>query len=222
MRRFIHLTNGDQHMFEFLLSILSGIIGNLLTPTFKDKIGLKDYKPPELPQAQLVDEDDEESLELRRQYVKEQWEIYGWNFFLLFVLFAFVTFALAWPVALKTSLFSQPLECGATRFSMLCDGSYWPPEATKLCLVTLVIFWAFILWYLAQYLALPTARYVHINHRRVDLIFFKRIHAMIIMLLAFLLAGHWIYVLTPTISYGWAIALPFILVGGAGMLSSRR
>lgn len=209
-------------MLEFLLSILSSIIGNLLTPTFKDKIGLKDYKPPEPPQAPLIDEENEESLELRRQYVKAQWEIYSWNFFLLFVLFSFVTIALTWPVALKTNLFSQPLECGATRFSMLCDGNGWSPEATKLYLVTLIIFWALVIWYLAQYLALPAARYIHINHRRIDLILFKRIHAMLIMLLAFLLAGHWIYLLSPMIGYGSAVALPFILIGGVGILSSRR
>ncbi|MDO8772022.1 MAG: hypothetical protein Q7K57_25610 [Burkholderiaceae bacterium] len=209
-------------MVEFLLSVLSSIIGNLLTPTFKDKIGFKDYELPERPQAPLINEEDEESLELRRQYMKEQWEIYSWNFFLLFVLFSFITSALTLPVVFKTNFFSNALECGATRFVMLCDGIAWSPDSIKPCLVTLVIFWALVIWYLAQNLTFPLARYIHINCRRVDLIFFKRIHAMVIMLLAFFLAGHWIYVLSPTIGYGWAVALPFIMIGAAGVFSSRR
>lgn len=207
-------------MIEFLLSVLSSIIGNLLTPSVKKGIGLKD-EPVQLPPAPVSNADDF-ALEQHRQYVRQQWEIYSWTAFVFFVLIFFVGVALALPVAIKTSFFNEPLACTNLRFADWCSGGSWAANALKPLLVFLGAGCAMIVWTLAQLLADPVAAYVHRNHRHVGPILYRRILALTIMLLAFLLCGQWIYVLYPKFGYWEAVGLPFLIIGMVGFMSGRR
>jgi hypothetical protein len=213
----------EEYMMEFLLSVLSSIIGNLLTPSFKDWIGLDESH--QIPQSQpnrRPDPASEEALEQRRRFVRQQWEIYSWTVFVLFVLIFFVGVALAMPVALKTGFFADPLRCADVRAINLCDGSYWNPDSIKIMLIPLGILCAMVIWFLAQSLANPIAQYVHHDWRPVGPILYRRILSLTIMLLAFLLCGHWTYFLFPHYSYWTALLLPFFIVGMVGVMMSRR
>lgn len=211
-------------MIEFLLSVLSSIIGNLLTPSFKEWTGFKDdvTKPVPPPSRAISDPIDEDQLERRRLYIREQWEIRSWSAFVFFILIFFVGMALTMPVAFKTGFFSKPLECDTILAAGLCSGGYWEADAVKMLLIPLVILCATGIWFLAQAVANPIAHFIHYNRQHVGPILYRRILGMTIMFFAFVLCGHWVYFLFPKYGYGTSILLPFFVVGMVGAFSSSR
>jgi hypothetical protein len=123
---------------------------------------------------------------------------------------------------IKTSFFTQPLECESIRAGNWCQGGYWEADAVKLLLAPLVFVWAVIIWFVAQLAANPIAQYIHRDWRPVDPILYRRIVGLTIIALAFLLCGHWVYFLYPKYGYGTSVLLPFFAVGMVGVLSSSR
>ena len=211
-------------MIEFFLAVLSSILGNILTPSFKKWTGFKDDVPTSAPPPSMAVSDpaDEEELEQRRRYIQEQWEIRSWSAFVFFTLIFFVGVAITMPVWLKTGFFSQPLECDTILLANLCGGSYWKVDAVKTMLIPLIILCVIGIWFLAQAVANPIAHYVHYNHQRVGPILYRRILAMTIIFFAFVLCGHWVYFLFPKYGYGTSVLLPFFVVGMVGAFSSSR
>lgn len=211
-------------MIEFFLSVLSSVIGNLVTPSFKGWIGFKDGLPKEAPppQSTIPDSEDEEALEQQRRYIRNQWAIRSWTFFVFFVLIFFVSTALTFPLALKTGFFSHPLSCDKTLAASLCVGAYWDVGTVKTLLVLIIIPCTIMIWLLAQTLANPIAYFIHHNRQHVGPILYKRILGLTIMFLAFILCGHWIYFLYPSGSYLTSITLPFLIVGMFGAFTSGQ
>lgn len=74
---------------DFLLGILSSIIGNLLTPDLKKWMGLKPPLASDLedPNIKDLDNPDDAALEQRREYLRRKREIFGWTIMVYFVLF---------------------------------------------------------------------------------------------------------------------------------------
>lgn len=212
-------------MLEFLLGVFSSVIGNLLTPSFKKWMRLKNdaFKHRAIPHTRSIpDPVPDHELEERRRYMREQWQIRSWTFFVYFVLIFYVVVALGMPLAIKTGFFHHPLECGELLIGRWCEDLYWESDAIVPMLIFLVLLCATGVWFLAQIIADPIANWIHYNRRHVDPVLYRRILGLTIIFLAFLLCGHWIYFLFPKNSYGISIGLPFFAVGMVGVLSSRR
>jgi hypothetical protein len=204
---------------EFLLSVLSSIIGNLLTPTVKRRMGIKDIHPdPEEPE----DINNEDALERRRQRVKKQWNVNVWTAFVFLALLFNVGAALTLPVAIKTNFFSQDLNCTSLRFLQDCGPGGWDVDGVKILLLLLWIGCVAVVWMASQLLIDPIANFVHYNCCSVDEIFYRRILALTIIAIAFILCGHWIFFLFPSVPYWQAVVLPFVIVGVVGSTQRKR
>jgi hypothetical protein len=152
---------------EFLLSILSSIIGNLLNPDLKKWMGLKfDVNTSEpLPLINdLVDQTDHYALEQRRALMRRKREVMSWTVMVYFTLFLFVGVALGLPLAFKTQFFSKPLECSAILLASACGGHYWQPQAVEALLALLIVLFSVVIFVFSQFLASPIASYIHLNH----------------------------------------------------------
>jgi len=203
---------------EFLLSVLSSIVGNLLTPTVKRKIGFRVELPPKGESEAFVDG---EVLELRRQRFRQQFEIQFWNVFVFLTLLFFVGAALGLPVALKTGFFSHQLDCSSLRVTEWGGDANIPVLFVKVLVLLLWMVCLPLVFIVAQLIANPLANLIHHNWRRVDQIFYRRIVVLTIMAITFILSGHMIYLLYPSLEYWQAVVLPFAILALFGIGSSR-
>lgn len=206
-------------MIEFLLGILSSIIGNLLTSTVKRKIGFGEELPPEYESETF---DDDEVLERRRPRFRRQVEIQFWIVFKFFTLLFFDGAALGLPVAFKTGFFSHPLPCSSLRVTSWCDDTDISVSVVKILVLLLWLVCLPLVFFVAQLITNPLADFINRNWRQVDQIFYLRILVLTIMAITFILSGHIVYLLYPLLKYWQAVLLPFGVLALFGMNSCRE
>lgn len=208
---------------EYLISVLLNIVGNLLTPPTKRilrwHVEPKDPKPtaPWHNEAWL-EEDEKEAF---RKYNRAQLEramrilwVHGVTFFFLFGAFFF-------PLLFKSSMSSQDIAFSATRLAVLSNDFTIKHDCIFWFSFVLTLLSYVPIWLLSQPIGcFVTQLWDHLQ--KVTLERHLLNIAMSFAALSFIIAGHWIYVLFPQLTYLTSLALPFLAVFGIGFTLSRR
>jgi hypothetical protein len=206
-------------LFAGLFAIACGVAANLLTPAVRRALALE---IPQLPSPRQQNEPEPESppdIELLRgqnrrrlnEFLAQSY-FYGVSYYAMFS-------ALYLPLKFKTLGPESVLELSKTRIPI---ERVVPSEH----FMTFALVGAFILyipcWSLAVNVATLVARIWH-NYQEVNAIRFGAFMTLAMLLFAFVICGHWIYLLYPRNSYLGSVLMPFmVMLFVAGFASSRR
>lgn len=206
-------------LFSGFFAIACGIAANLLTPSVRRALAL-DVPLLQSPRPQVWTEterptDIDFQRAKNRQRLKEllaQCYFYGMSYYALFA-------ALYLPLRFKEFGSRTALELSSTRI---------PIEFTILSeqFVVFAIVGAFVLcipcWSLAVKMAAFVARIWH-KYQEVNAVRFGSFITLAMLLFAFVISGHWIFLLYPKNSYLGSVLIPFMgMLVAAGFASSRR
>jgi hypothetical protein len=201
--------------FAWLGTLITSILGNLLTPRVKQIFGRWiNFDPPKLDPAPLVEPEpvptdplSEEEQEAIRAHNRARLEafsglviLYGMTFFSLYQAFAT-------PLRIKM-LGAQSLNLSQTRL-----GWNLSLDATDVTLIALAFAIALYLPLLSG--AQRIAHYVAVVWNRLQRVSPFRFSSFIYLaffVLALLVCGHWVYVFYPQFGYGQAVGMPFVIM----------
>lgn len=208
---------------DYLLSVLLSIVANLLTPMAKRAI----HWPPELDepvQQKLVEEElaipDDEYKERIREQNRARLAALGRVIAVHMITFFFLLAAIGLPLLFK-SLPGKGIDWSATRLGAWGGDLYVPDGRTFTTTLCLSLVFYLPVWVLSQ----PIAYYVASLWDQLSKVTPARYTSLIALSFAglcFLIAGHWIYFLFPSIGYYQSLTLPFVAMFGVGFLSSQR
>ncbi|MCE4553804.1 hypothetical protein [Pelomonas cellulosilytica] len=207
---------------DYIISVLLGIVGNLLTPTAKRVLRW----PAEIPDDPTLLAPLSEQSELDDAY-KEQIRVHNrarlnraarilWiHAFTFFALFAAFYMPLMWKATP-----GHDVELAATRLSLLSGWSFRGDRLLELSLLLASAFYA-PLWLISQpignLIATAWDQLYKVSPAR-----YASLIGLAFMAQSFLIAGNWIYLLYPNQSYVDALMLPVVLVLIGGYFGSAR
>ncbi len=208
---------------DYIISVLLGIVGNLLTPSAKRLLHWHAEAPndptPLAPIASGEPEVDDAYKEQIRAYNRARlsraswiiW-IHGFTFFLLFAAFYL-------PLMWKPTP-GQDVLLVATRLAFIGDWSFRGDRLAALSLLLALLLYVPI-WLASQ----PIGRLIAGLWDQLYRVTPKRYMSLIVLAffaLTLLVAGHWIYLLYPSQSYVGALMLPIVLFAVVGYFASAR
>lgn len=215
-------TVSHSEFMEYIISVILSIVGNLLTPTAKRVLRwpAEPNDPHPLSPPELVERPTEDEKECIRAYNRERLErasrimwIHGITFFFLFGAFYL-------PLLLK-SMPNVDVPFSATRLAILgLDLSFNHDKVGWLSFDLAILFYVPV-WLLSQLLGHFVAT-IWDQLQKVTPARYASLIALSFFALAFIVSGHWVYVLFPNNTYLMSLALPFLAVFGVGYLSSNR
>lgn len=209
---------------EYLISLFLSILGNLLTPATKKvfRWPAEPNSPAHLPLTNLEELPiaTERGKEEIRAYNRQQLEqigrliwIHGFTFMCLFVAFYL-------PLLWK-SMPATDVEFAATRLAVLSQKLAFKHEHIGTTSLLFALMMYLPIWFLSQTVGHFIATvWDHLN--KVSPTRYASLVALSFIALAFLIAGHWAYLLFPQNSYVYSVTFPFVAVGLFGYLSSSR
>jgi Na+-driven multidrug efflux pump len=207
---------------EYIISVILGIIGNLLTPTAKKLLRwpVEPNDPQPLSAPEAVDVPSEDHKELIRAYNRARLErasriilVHGLTF-----LFLFAAYFL--PLTLK-SMWNKDIDFSTTRFAVLGIHLIIDHEQTAWLSLAATLLLYVPVWLLSQSLGHVVASMLDHIHKVTPARYMSLI-TLSFFALSFVIAGHWIYLLFPSNSYLMSLALPVLAVFGVGYMSSNQ
>ena len=182
---------------------------DVVTPT-SDKI-----EPPGqsegglvLPAPAKAPPDDDNEAEIRYINNRHNSEIWGGKIYLAFVTIFGGFAAVMLPLMLKSGLTGQEVMFATTRIDTFINGGAIPSENIYKLSLILSAPNALGLWFIGKFLAHPIAGGIRHSWCKVDEALYRRIVAMCILASAFVLAGHYCWLLFPSVAYWKALCVP--------------
>lgn len=209
---------------EYIVSVLLGIVGNLLTPTAKRFLRwpVEPDAPTRLPlpnikERAVVSDEEKEGV---RAYNRQLLAKVGRLCWIHVITFMFLLAAFYLPLMWK-SMPGRDIVFSSTRLAIFGIERAFDHQRIGLLSMALALLFYVPVWFLSQPIghAFATA-WDHIN--KVTPERYPSLIALSFIAVAFLIAGHWIFVLFPQQSYMFSVGLPFIAVAAVGVLSSAR
>lgn len=209
---------------EYIVSVLLSIVGNLLTPTAKRILRwpAEPDSPSPLPIPDVKERafPSEAEKEAVRTYNRQRLARVGRLFWIHATTFLFLLAAFYLPLMLR-SMPGKDIALSDTRLAVLGIDSAIDHQRIGLLSLTLSLLLYVPIWFLSQ----PIGHFMATVWDQLNKVTPARYASLIALSfigLAFLVAGHWVFVLFPQNSYQFSVGLPFIAVGVVGFLSSGR
>lgn len=209
---------------EYIVSVLLSIVGNLLTPTAKRFLRwpVEPDSPSPLPIPAVKERSfaTEEEKEMIREYNRQRLARIGRFLGIHAITFLFLLAAFYLPLMLR-SMPGKDIALSDTRLVVFGIESAIDHQRIGLLSLTLSFLLYAPIWFLSQLIG-HFAATVWDQLNKVTPARYASLIALSFIGLAFLVAGHWVFVLFPQNSYLFSVGLPFIAVGVVGFLSSSR
>lgn len=209
---------------EYIVSVLLSIIGNLLTPTAKKILRwpAEPDTPTRIPLPEIKEQEfvTDEEKEIIREYNRQRLDRIGrliWIHLSTFlVLFAALYLPLMWK-----SMPGENITLSSTRLAFLGFDYAISHQRIGLLSVLVSLLLYIPIWTLSQHIGhLVATVWDHVSKVTVNR--YTSLIALSAFGLAFIVAGHWVFILFPQNSYLYSVGLPFFAIAMAGIFSSGR
>jgi len=207
---------------EYIVSVLLGILGNLLTPTAKRLLRwpAEPDEPTRLPIPIIKGHVTNDEKEAIREYNRQRLEQVGRLVWIHSITFLFLFSAFFLPLLWRT-MPGKDVDLAETRLPTFGADIALDHQHIGLLSLGFTLLLYVPVWLLSQPVGHFFATVLDQIHQ-VTPTRYASLIALSFVGLSFLVAGHWVFVLFPQNSYLSSVALPFVAVGVVGFFSSAR